>query len=234
MRGGPADEKLTMPGRRNCAGGVIRPGAGADHRRIPHPARRLAGHAPGGGRGGDVACLVPRHRAHRAVPGRIIAGIGAIARPAGQFILQRLPAAIGEEVIRLCPNQAPATQKLQRAFAHQQHALRMLHHRARRQHRIARAENAGHRPGAAILPAHHRRIHLLPPGGGVNRATPSIEMRIIFQRHHRGGHRIQRRAAIRQHGMAGAQRGRQPGTIAGFAGRGHGRGVDGAGAAVDG
>ena len=62
-----ADEIFARAGRRDRAAAVVGIGAGADDRRIADPAPALAGEAAGRGRGGDMALLVERDRADRAV-----------------------------------------------------------------------------------------------------------------------------------------------------------------------
>ena len=157
-----------------------------------------------------------------------------LSRAAGEFILQILPARFGIKILRAFPGQILVAQEIQRALARQQHAFRPLHHRARRQDRVAWAENTGNRPSRAILAAHHRRVHFLLAGRGVDRPAPGVEQRIILQRHDGLGHCIERGPAIGEHRMACTQRGGKSGAIGGLARLRHGVAVDGAGAAVDG
>src|SRR4051812_44149072 len=42
--GGPADEALAVPGAGHGTGRVVGPGAGADHRAVAHPPRKLRRH----------------------------------------------------------------------------------------------------------------------------------------------------------------------------------------------
>ena len=62
-----ANERFAKPGPGNRAGAIVGIGSGADDRRIADAPRQLAGIAAGRGRGGEIAFLVERHRADRAV-----------------------------------------------------------------------------------------------------------------------------------------------------------------------
>ena len=111
--------------------------------------------------------------------------------------------------------------------------LGAFHHRARRQHRVARTENAGDRAGGPVEAVHHRGVHLVAAGRGIDGAAAGVEQRVVLQRHHRGRHRVQRRAAAGQHRMAGTQHGAQPGVEGRLELGVHSGAAHGAGAAVD-
>ena len=73
---------------------------------------------------------------------------------------------------------------------------RPLHHRARGEDRVFRAEDAGDRAGAAVAPVHDRGVHLLRAGGGEDGASAGVEQRVVLERDDGGGHRIERAAAV--------------------------------------
>ena len=64
-----ADEVLPVPGGRDRADPVLRVGAGADDRRVADASGALVGHAAGGGRRGEIAGGVARHRPDGAARG---------------------------------------------------------------------------------------------------------------------------------------------------------------------
>jgi hypothetical protein len=64
---GGADEGFAEPGPRHRAAAVVGVIAGADDRRVADAPRQLAGVAARGSRRGEVAGLVQRHGADRAV-----------------------------------------------------------------------------------------------------------------------------------------------------------------------
>jgi hypothetical protein len=106
---------------------------------------------------------------------------------------------------------SPASrQNCDRPVADQQHVRRAFHDRTRRENRVARPENAGDRAGAAVAPVHHRGVHLLGSGAGEHRAASGIEQRVVLERDHRFGHRVERAAAARQDVASGGQRAAEP------------------------
>ena len=110
----------------------------------------------------------------------------------------------------------------------------MLHHGPRRENRIARTADAGDGAGRAIAPIHDGGVHLLLAGGGIDRAASGIEERLVLERHHGGGHRIERAAAIGENDASRFQGAAQAGMIGSLPLGRHLAAQDRAGAAMDG
>jgi len=94
---------------------------------------------------------------------------------------------------------------------------RALHHCPRRDDGVARSEDRGDRPGAALAAGHHRRIHLLRTRASENSAPAGIEQRVVLQRDDRRGHRVERTAAAGQNIASRAECAGEPGMEERFA-----------------
>ena len=68
---------------------------------------------------------------------------------------------------------------------------RLLHHRARREHRVADAPHRGHRAGAQLRAFHDRGVHLDLAVAVERGAAPGVEQRVVLQHHDRRGDRIE-------------------------------------------
>ena len=100
------------------------------------------------------------------------------------------------------------TRRLRQALgsrAYHQHMLAVLLHRARGQHRVAHAAHAGHGTGGQGGTVHHGGVQFVRGIGREHRAMAGVEQRAVLERLHGHAHGVERRAAARQHGLAGAQ-----------------------------
>ena len=153
----------------------------------PDAALALVGHAAGGGGGGEIAVLVERDRADRALRADERRSEHAVARPTAA----RTPAASCWRLGR-CGSKSFATsveaffeRELLRPRAHQQHVPRLLHHAPRQIDRILHVPHRRDGACALLLPVHHRGIELRPAVARERRATTGVEQRIVFERAHR-------------------------------------------------
>jgi hypothetical protein len=110
----------------------------------------------------------------------------------------------------------------------------LLHHRPGGLDGVARPADTSHGTGGTVLAPHDRRIHFLHAGAGEHGATARVELRVVLQGHHSGGHPIRGRAAGRQHLMPGLQAISQAGVVLGLCLWRHRLWPHRAGATVDG
>ena len=206
MRHAGADELLARSGAADRARAVVGIGSRADHRRIADAVPALAGQPPGRCRRRHVAVAVAGHRAHRAI-------LQAIVEPAQLLRLQFLqlpPAFLGREPVGIDQVDPLFAREFLRPGPREQDVRAVFHHRARQPHRIADVGDARHRTGPARRPVHDRGVQFVDPVIGEHRSAPGVEQRIVLQHGHRRAHRVERRAARRQHRPAGIERGAQP------------------------
>src|SRR6185503_10708419 len=95
VRDGVADPEFADAGGRDGAALIVRVGAGADDRRVADTAEALVGQPAGRGAGCEVAVLVERHRADRAV---MVLGLRRLLLFGCQLVLQRFPGAVRVEI----------------------------------------------------------------------------------------------------------------------------------------
>src|SRR4051794_26723419 len=130
-----ADELLA--GARTGDGHVlVRPGAGADHRRVADPALKLAAHAACRGRRCKGTIGSQRHRADRPRLARLLA--------------------LGNEPARVLEVERRARRVANGALADQQHVRRLLHDPARQRNRMAHASGPGAGAGLPCGAVHDR------------------------------------------------------------------------------
>jgi hypothetical protein len=164
VRGGGADQELPVAGGRH-GDAVVRPGPGADQRRVADPARALSARAAGRGGGGEPAVVVQRDRADG--PARL--------PPA-------LALAVGDEPVGAHALDVLFSSQPLGARAGQHHVRRRLHYRAGKRDCVARRRDRGHRAGAPVVAAHERGVHLDRSVGGENRAAARVELRCVLER----------------------------------------------------
>ncbi len=99
-------------------------------------------------------------------------------------------------------------------FADHEDVFGALHNNPRRADGIADAPYAANRAGGESASVHDRGVELVLAIAGVDGTVPGIEERMILQRNHGLGHRVERAAAIEQNMLAGAHRPGEPGVVA--------------------
>ena len=99
--------------------------------------------------------------------------------------------------------------ELDRRRADEQHVAAVGQHRPRGADRVAHAAHGRHRAGGARRAVHDRGVELHAPVLGERRAATGVELRVVLEHHDGGLDRVERRAAGRQHRMAGLDRGRR-------------------------
>ncbi|CUY91318.1 Uncharacterised protein [Serratia marcescens] len=117
--------------------------------------------------------------------------------------VQLIETFLGKEEIGSDHFQAVGGGKLLGAFGGKQHVFAIFQHRARRQHRVADAADAGDGAGIAGAAVHHAGIKLVGALMGKHRAFAGVEQRALFEQPHRFGHRVQRAAALGQYRLPG-------------------------------
>jgi len=142
-------------------------------------------------------------------------------------------ALLGAEVLARHERHTLLQRKVLGSIGHQQHVRALLHHQPRELDGILHVPHGRHRTGTGAGAAHDGRIELGIAVLVEHRTAPGIELRIILHRAHRGGHRIEARAATLEHGVTGIERRGEPVAIGSFACRRHLGTLDDAGAAVD-
>src|SRR5262245_50549509 len=180
-----ADEELAVARRRHRTGCVVGVGAGANHRAVADPAGHLTGYPAGRGRGGEIALAVAGDGTYGTGPGRG-------RRAPGKCALQFPPALLGAEVAELLKGDVLLAAEGEGALSDQQYMVRVFHHGACRQYRVARSEDTGHRARPVIPPVHHRSVHLLASRNSVDAASAGVEQRVVFEGDNRLRHGIER------------------------------------------
>lgn len=204
-----AHEGLALAGGGDRAGRVVRPGAGSRDRAVAHAPRLLAHHAPGRGRRRQVSGRVAGHGAHGAVD--------VVVEPAARVLraqaLELGRALGGHETRGIHPRELrrPVVRERLGARADQEHVVGVLQDASRQRHRMRHARDAGHRADGAGTAVHDGRVHLHAAVGREHRAPARVEAGVRFEGHDGAHHGLERRAAVREHGVARAQRGREAG-----------------------
>ena len=96
-------------------------------------------------------------------------------------VLQFPPARFAMEISRLAERDAVRAAKGERPLADQQHMARPLHYGARGANRVARPEDARHRPRPAFRAVHDAGVHLLRPCTGKDAAAAGVEQHVVFE-----------------------------------------------------
>ena len=100
-----------------------------------------------------------------------------------------------------------------RAFAIHHDVSRFFHDQARESYRVLDVLQRADRARFQRLPIHDRRVQLVRPGAGKDRAFAGIEMRIVLEHAHGRFGRVETRSAALQNFVAGGQRALQSGAI---------------------
>jgi hypothetical protein len=198
------DERLTVARRRDRAGPVIGPSAGANEWSVPDPANELASAASGRGRRREVSLDVQGDGTHRLAHHL---GFRSVAAPDPAQLL--LPAS-GHKPASRYQRQAFPTGKFQRSRSAEHYMWRPVHHRPRRTHRIANTTYTGHGSSAARCPISHRRVMFHTATSRQDSTPAGIELLIVLKNHDGSNHRIQRRPTVAQHRHACHQALAQP------------------------
>src|SRR4051794_26371118 len=181
-----ADELLAGAGARDGRM-LVGPGAGADHRSVAHPPRKLAADAAGGCRGRQLPGRVERDRTNRPVVG--VPSTFAIGHePFGVGELERH---VGGELLR--------------ALADEQHVRGFLHDRPRQRDRAADARDARAGAGLAARAVHDGGVHLDASLGCQHRPAPRVEQRGLLEHADSRLRRVERRPAASEQLVTGQQ-----------------------------
>ena len=146
---------------------IVRPCAGADHRRVPDAAGQLPAHPAGGRCGGQVALAVECDRADRAVL------VGPVVT---------LALALGDEPLGVLEVEPGVDGEALGALADEERVRRLLHDRAGQADGMADAGHARAGAGLADHAVHDRGVHLDAPVGGQHGSTPGVEQRALLER----------------------------------------------------
>ena len=95
--------------------------------------------------------------------------------------VQLIKAFLGKEEVGGNHFQAVGGGKLLGAFGGKQHVFAVFQHRARRQHRVADAADAGDGTGIAGAAVHHAGIQFVGALMGEHRAFAGVEQRALFE-----------------------------------------------------
>ena len=198
-----ANELLAPAGAGDGRGGVVRVGAGADHRYVADAADPLEHGAPRRRGRGQVAVAVQGHGADGAeVAGAAKAGVRTgVARVVAQGVRGGISAALcggtslgpefaiplklllrGEVGLRL-PAYAGDDTEVVGPGADEQDVRRVLHDPARQGDRVADVLHSGHRAAGQSASVHDRGIHLVGSDGREDGTSAGIEARVVFERH---------------------------------------------------